>query len=308
MDGIFAHIVFADYGGETIRRIPFLLEKINPEGVCGYQARLPITGAEATGNKTEADIVIRRAMAALASMDVSIVLPPEGFHTVDSPLAVARGTDVLPFFLPRAIKKALVAVGHNFALCEITVLCGDSVLAARVLEQLSHEASFRYITVVGTAETLDPLRAVTARIFTETGLNIALSEQTRHSVTRAHVVLHTTPPDASLTPLYRKNALCFDLSGSRGMTAALLARRGDMLAMDGLYASLGKTTFPQDVLALVLYGKSPAFARLVREGSSPALADAVRADIAKLRVTVSAYAQAGRALSVAALTRRAAGL
>jgi len=310
MNSIFAHMVFADFGGETIRRTPFSSERICTEGVCGYRIRLPITGTEATSDISTAETYIRHTITTLATMDVSVILPPEGFGNsieAENPLTVTSGTDIVPFLLPRAIKKALTAIGQELSLSEIAVVGGNSTLTLRVLEQLSHEPGLRFLSAIGCKNALAALRSAAANIYTETGLNIALSERLRQTLSRADVIIHTTPPKTAFTALYRKNAICFDLSGSRGMTAALLTRRADMLAVDGIYASLGKTTFPQDVLSLVLYGKSPAFAQLVREGHTPALAAQVRADISALRVTVSAYAQAGRALSVAALSRRAAG-
>ena len=305
MESIFAHMVFADFGGEAIRRAPFATERIVVENVRGYRVRLPVTGAEAANGRPAAEAAVRRAMSALASMDVSVALPPEGFAAcAEGFLPLARGTDTLPFLLPRAVKKALSAIGRELPQCEFAVLCDDTALSVRVLERLSREAGIRFLSAVGGAEALEPLREATARMYRETGLNIVLSEQRRQALARADVVIHTAPPSADFTALYRKNAVCLDLSGSRGMTAALLARRGDVLAADGLYASLGKTTLPHDVLSLVLYGKSAAFARLVREGGGTAAEEEAHADIRALRVSVAAYMQAGRALSVAALARR----
>ena len=306
MDEVFAHIVFADYGGEIVRREPFALEAIVAEGVKGVRVRLPMTGAEAMASQVDMAAALRCVVRALEDMATEIVLPPEGFAAavaeMVSSMAVARSTDVLPFLLPRAMKKALAAVGKEQMRCEVAVLCGEVDLAECVLEQICHDTNF--LTVVVQGKEKPRLRSAAARIYTETGLEAVLTDDVKQALARADVVVHTSPPEATYVEMYRRAAISLDLSGSRGMTAVLLARRVDVLAADGLYASLGRTTFPQEVLVPVLYGKSEAFARLVREEYSADLAAEVRADLARLRVTVSAYAQAGRALSVAGLMRQ----
>ena len=303
MNEIFAHIVFADYGGQTTRRAAFAAEPVTAEGVKGFLVRLPITGAEAAGDKVGAVGMLQRALDALANQGVDIVLQPEGLAADVKGMAVARGADIMPFLLPRAAKKALAAIGKEFARCEIAVLCEDATVAAQVLGEMGPMANF--MTLAGAHDRLDALRETAAGIYRETGLEAVLSEDMRQAVSRADVVIHTAPPQSAYANLYKRGCVSLDLSGSRGMTASLLARRPDITAADGLYVSMGKTTFPQDVLALALYGKSDACARLVREGYTPETAVLVRRDLAQLRVTVAAFAQAGRALSMSGLARRA---
>ena len=309
MDGVFAHVVFADYGGDLVRRAPFAAEAVVVEGVRGLRVRLPLTGAEAVADVVRTTAAIGRVADALQAMGVEVALWPEGFEGMAAEAVAARGialarrADAWPFLLPRAVKKALAALGKEAARCEIAVMGADADLLVCVLEEVCHEVNF--LTVVTQGEGGDSrLTAAVERIYEETGLEIVTTNDVRQALARADVVVHVSPPENGYATAYRHEAICFDLSGSRGMTAALLARRADMLAADGLYASLGRTTFPQDVLALVLYGKSAAFARMVCAGYHAAVAQEVRADLARLRVTVAAYAQAGRALSVAGLARQ----
>ena len=299
MKELFAHILYAENADASGMEVVFV------EDIPGLRVRLPITGTEASVNRAAAEEQLRRALDALAERQIEIALLPDGLTADMHGIAEARAADVLPFLLPRALHKALQAIGKHPARAEIALFCENTASAERVLIELSLQASF--VTLVGDAAALEAMQPAAGRVFRNTGLQAVMTENAATALARAEAVLHTAPPSKHYTHHYRKDCVRIDLSGCRAMTAALLARRGDMLAADGLYASLGKTTFLPDALALVLYGKSPAFAQLARRDAD-ADADAVRAELQRLRVTVVAFAQAGRALSVAGLMRRAAAM
>lgn len=282
--------------GEPAKQLDWYVEKFNPFVMedfmvaeeMGYKIKMPITEDEAENDMEKTDSLVTKTIRALKEYHVEIILPPKNIcGLIRGQINVADGVLLYPFFLVKAIKKALKTLRKDIKYCEVVVangLCGNCLLAESVLDNIYEDVNF--LTIADSGGDFERWYKKADRFFDDIGLNLIVSKINKTLFRTADVIINIGNSLGNYDFAYKRNAVFFDLTGDANRRAELIRRRDDMIVIDGLQLKYKNCSMPIQQFELAFYLKSREYRLIAAKQYTTQNGDAVRRMIEKMGVAV----------------------
>lgn len=267
---------------------PYRTEEIKIMDEEGYAVYLPFRVSDAYADHERAQSLARRALQDLKASDVEILLPFKDCpFTLPKDLPIADGRSLFPYFIMEAIEKVLKILGVNLKNAEIIILAEDPLLTQNLLYNIYPHVNFLSVMTDRGDEDIRRYRQWADFIFSETGLNLSVSEKNKTLLAEAHIVVNTGAAGQGLDYSYKKGAVYFDLGDDKRPTLTLAGIREDLLIIDGLKLRFDDCGLLLPQAEAALYVKSKIYRTLSRRGFTAELAKGTERELEKLSLRLS---------------------
>lgn len=236
-----------------IKTNPFILNEIQYLNTGGYEIVLPFIKEEIDSFK--AITIFNDTLAKLEDLSVTVASTDIKIQDFDSKILFMEGKNILAFFMPQAIKKALKFLERDLKYTEVLIIDDkNSDNTYNIIDAIYSELN--YLTVF--TERADYFTEYAKKIYADTGLNLQILEQNKSAIKDADLIINLSS-NINLDYFYKRGAIYFDLCNNSEKTVEILRKRDDLNIIDDLIMSYNNSSIDNSLLETVLYIKYEYF-------------------------------------------------
>ena len=219
---------------------------VNILGTSGVIVTLPITKDE--GDTKYADKIFRKVLRQLANDGVKSTAIEGGNSSYDDIILSLSGFYILPFLLPQFLRQCKKRLNQQI---ELLIIDEMTDLTLDILCIVSNEVD--RITIL--TEQTDLFENAAYKFYIDSGLNIFVTNSGENA-NMGNVIL-----SASFNPLenidkFAGNSIYMDMVGSNNASAALEAKRRDIIVADGFELKIDDKYIDNILLETILYANN----------------------------------------------------
>lgn len=236
-----------------IKTNPFILNEIQYLNTGGYEIVLPFIKEEIDSFK--AITIFNDTLSKLEDLSVTVASTDIKIQDFDSKILFMEGKNILTFFMPQAIKKALKFLERDLKYTEVLIIDDkNSDNTYNIIDAIYSELN--YLTVF--TERADYFTEYAKKIYADTGLNLQILEQNKSAIKDADLIINLSS-NINLDYFYKRGAIYFDLCNNSEKTVEILRKRDDLNIIDDLIMSYNNSSIDNSLLETVLYIKYEYF-------------------------------------------------
>lgn len=211
------------------KKNPYTIKQVNVLETEGYEVCLPITIEEAKKNYIKNEMIVKNTLRDLNENEVGIIIPPQGILFPNG-MRHADGKIIFAFFLNKTINRIFKRLGRDRKNAEFLIIDGGNFLTDLVLDCIYPEVNFLAIYT----DRSQKLEEKGEEIYQDCGLNVQIFSNSKNAFLReADIIINCSMDLENYDYFFKKKAIYLDVIQNKAKIRRLMAKRADMLFVDG---------------------------------------------------------------------------